>query len=40
MILGIPGVMDYTGLTLNGGTSNIAVSDIQVAVKGTVTLHE
>ena len=40
LILGIPGVMDYTGLTLNGGTSNIAVSDIQVAVKGTVTLHE
>ena len=40
LILDIPGVMDYTSLTLNGGTANIAVSDTQVAVKGTVNLHE
>lgn len=40
MIMNIPGVMDYTGLTLNGSTANIAVGNTQVAVKGTVSLHE
>ncbi|OPX87016.1 MAG: Baseplate J-like protein [Pelotomaculum sp. PtaB.Bin104] len=37
-ILSTEGVLDYTGLTVNGGTSNIAVSDLQVAILGTVTV--
>lgn len=40
LIMEIPGVADYTGLSLNGGTANIPVGLTQVAVKGTVSLHE
>lgn len=37
-LLDTPGVLDYSGLTLNGGTGNVVIGDTQVAVKGTVTL--
>lgn len=37
-ILDTTGVQDYTGLTVNGGATNITVGDQQVAVLGTVTL--
>lgn len=37
-ILSVPGVLDHTGLLVNTGTANIAVSNTQVAIKGTVTL--
>ncbi|MEK4879343.1 baseplate J/gp47 family protein [Paenibacillus sp. FSL R5-0908] len=33
-----PGVMNWTSLTLNGGTVDISVGDAQAAVAGTVTL--
>lgn len=33
------GVADYSGLTVNGGTANVAVGNTQVAIKGTVTLN-
>lgn len=38
LLLDTPGVLDYSGLTLNTGTGNVAIGDTQVAVKGTVTL--
>lgn len=38
LLLDTPGVLDYSNLTVNGGTSNVTVGDEQVAVKGTVTL--
>jgi uncharacterized phage protein gp47/JayE len=37
-ILSSPGVLDYRNLTLNGGTSNVSVSNTQVAVVGTVNV--
>ncbi|MFX4261045.1 baseplate J/gp47 family protein [Pelotomaculum propionicicum] len=37
-ILDTPGVQDYTGFTVNGGTANITVGAQEVAVKGTVSL--
>ncbi len=40
LLLDVPGVMDYSGFTLNGGTANILVNETQVAIKGTVNLHE
>lgn len=36
-ILSIDGVLDYTDLKVNGGTSNIHIDDGSVAVVGTVT---
>lgn len=36
LLLGIVGVSDYTGLTVNGGTVNVSVSPDQVPVLGTV----
>lgn len=33
-----PGVMNWTSLTINGGTVDIAVGDVQAAIAGTVTL--
>lgn len=39
MLLDIPGVVDYTLLTVNGGTENIAIADNQVPVLGTLTLE-
>ncbi|AXN39860.1 baseplate J protein [Peribacillus butanolivorans] len=38
LLLDIPDVLDYSGLTINGGTANIVIPDGQVAVNGTVTL--
>jgi uncharacterized phage protein gp47/JayE len=38
VILEAPGVQDYTGFTLNGGTSNISIPDGSVAILGTVTV--
>lgn len=38
LLLDTPGVLDYSGLTVNGGTANIPVGATQVAVKGTVAL--
>lgn len=38
LLLSTAGVLDYSGLTVNAGTANVAVGDTQVAVKGTVTL--
>lgn len=37
-ILNAAGVEDYSGLTVNGGTTNITVSDLFVAVLGTTTI--
>ena len=38
LLLSIPGVSDFTALTINGGTGNVSIGDEQVPVKGTVTL--
>lgn len=38
IILGVPGVVDYSALTVNGGASNITIADQEVAVPGTVTI--
>lgn len=38
IILDTPGVLDYSNLMLNTGTSNVTVTDTRVAVFGTVTL--
>jgi uncharacterized phage protein gp47/JayE len=38
VILDIPPVVDYVGLTVNGGTSNIVIADGSVAVLGTVVV--
>lgn len=38
VILDTDGVVDYSGLTINGGTANITIADGSVAVLGTVTL--
>ncbi|HHV75530.1 MAG TPA: baseplate J/gp47 family protein [Thermoanaerobacterium sp.] len=40
LLLESTGVLDYSNLTINGGTSNITIGDEQVAVLGTVTLNE
>jgi len=38
LLLGTPGVVDYTNLLVNGGVSNIPLQDDEVPVLGTVTL--
>jgi uncharacterized phage protein gp47/JayE len=38
VILDTDGVVDYSGLTINGGSSNITIADGSVAVIGSVTL--
>lgn len=38
LLLDTTGVSDYSNLQVNGGTANIEISSVQVAVKGTVTL--
>lgn len=40
LLLDTSGVLDHSGLTLNSGTSNIAVADESVAVPGVVILSE
>ncbi|HOV80185.1 MAG TPA: baseplate J/gp47 family protein [Bacillota bacterium] len=37
-ILDTPGVQDYSNLTVNNGTANVAIGDQEVAVLGTVNL--
>jgi uncharacterized phage protein gp47/JayE len=37
-ILDTPGVQDYSNLTVNGGTSNVAIGPTEVAVLGAVNL--
>lgn len=37
-ILDVPGVLDYEDLTVNGGTSNVILTEEQVAIVGEVTL--
>ncbi len=39
LLLGTPGVIDYSVLTVNGGTVNVALADDQVPVVGTVELE-
>lgn len=38
VVLDVPEIVDYVGLTVNGGTSNIEIADGSVAVLGTVTV--
>lgn len=38
IILGIPPVIDYTNLSVNGGTANIQTAEDEVPVVGTVTV--
>lgn len=40
LILDSEGVLDYSNLTINSGTSNITIGDEQVAVLGEVVLNE
>ena len=37
VLTGIEGVVDYSGLTINGGTANIPIADDEYPVTGTVT---
>ena len=39
-ILGSEGVLDYSGLSVNGGTANINIDNTSVATLGTVTIIE
>lgn len=38
LLAGVDGVLDYSGLTVNGGTANIAVGPKQVPTAGTVSI--
>jgi uncharacterized phage protein gp47/JayE len=38
LLLDVPGVSDYSALTIGGATDNVAIAPDQVAVKGTVAL--
>lgn len=38
LLLGVPRIIDYANLTVNGGTANVQTTEEQVAVVGTVTL--
>lgn len=40
LLLNTPGVIDYNGLTVNGGTANVALQDEEVPILGTVNLGE
>jgi uncharacterized phage protein gp47/JayE len=37
-ILDVPGVSDYSGLTVNSGTGNVQIAPQDIAVPGTYTL--
>lgn len=39
ILLDVPRIIDYTNLTVNGGESNIEVTDEQVAILGAVTVN-
>ncbi len=36
--MSLPGVLDFTSLTLNGGTGNVSIGAEQVPALGEVTL--
>ena len=38
LLMGVEGVEDYSALTVNGGTANIAIGETAVPVPGVVTL--
>ncbi|KFZ41866.1 baseplate J protein [Anoxybacillus flavithermus] len=38
LLLNTPGVIDYNGLTVNGGTANVALQDEEVPVRGGVSI--
>lgn len=38
LLIGTPGVDNYSGLTINGGTVDVTVGAEEVAVKGTITI--
>lgn len=38
LLMGVEGVEDYSVLTVNGGTANIAIGETAVPVPGVVTL--
>jgi uncharacterized phage protein gp47/JayE len=40
ILLDIPGVVDFTGLTVNGGTANVAIGEDEVPVVGTVEVAQ
>lgn len=37
-ILEVPGILDYSGFTVNAGTANVSIAETEVAVLGTVAL--
>lgn len=39
LLMSIAGVIDYTSITLNGGTANITIADNEVPVLGTCTVQ-
>lgn len=39
LLLGVPRILDYANLTINGGTANIQTTAEEVAILGTVTLN-
>lgn len=39
LLLGTDGVEDYSGLLLNGVSGNMALTEEEIAVTGTVTLE-
>lgn len=40
ILLGVPGVENYSALTLNGGSANVSIGKDQIPVLGTVTVTE
>lgn len=38
IIMDVDGVLDYTGLTVNGGTASVQLEDLEIPVLGMVTL--
>lgn len=38
ILFGVPGVIDYTGLTINSGTDSVPIGEEEVPAVGTVTL--
>ncbi|WP_168120958.1 baseplate J/gp47 family protein [Paenibacillus sp. HB172176] len=39
LLLSVPGVLDYSGLTLNGGTGNVALDDEEIPALASVELE-
>lgn len=40
LLLSVPGVVDYSGLTVNGGIENIVMSDDEMPILGSIVLTE